>query len=436
MGAVKKDGKSPRTSQPKKGTKRAATTRLEPGKDSIERSEPTERNNDGIYMLDWSIRLHDGRLLRRRSQGSSKADARRRARATAKELLTTGGSEWKTTSKMVDFINAFSRPAVENEPLRPRSRASYRTAVSQILGECGDHKHAAALGDFPIATGTRLRFLEACIREIAELHGPSCGTRARTVLSKYVIQQLNREELVVGNPLKGVSISMRRTGTDSTMVSEPQRKALTKNEHQRVLAYLLELDPSAGVVQPKRSRFTIEDRIARRRNAIEITLLQATTGLRVSEANALTWNDVEITKDGTVYVTVRASVSKTHKSRKVPILDDRVAMRVAKRYDASKPKNFVIGAPTDSSKEWDASNSKKQTTPLYLEFSTELGIPEFAVLRTHVWRATLNTIFKGKIDVVTRAAYFGHDPEINKSSYTDVTDTSAMLDVARELRRS
>lgn len=54
-------------------------------------------------------------------------------------------------------------------------------------------------------------------------------------------------------------------------------------------------------------------------------------------------------------------------------------------------------------------------------------MPLQATARTHVWRATLNSLLAASVPEVQRAAYFGHDAVVNRSAYTDVTDTSGML---------
>lgn len=63
-------------------TKTAAKTRLQTGKHSIDRTNP--RPHNGGYVLDWSIRLNDGKLVRKRTQGATKSAVRARAKETAK----------------------------------------------------------------------------------------------------------------------------------------------------------------------------------------------------------------------------------------------------------------------------------------------------------------------------------------------------------------
>lgn len=415
---------------PRAGRQRAATTRLDVGHHSIDRATPRER--DGVWMLDWSIRLHDGRLVNKRSQGATKGQVRQRAKITAKELLATGGGTWKTTSPLSEYIDQVSRPAIEKAQLRPNSRARYLLALGQLVGQCSTHSHSDSLNRHSIASGTRFRALEACLREIAELHGSESARQARSVLSKYVLQQLNRDEVINGNPLSGMSIDL----TSSKRVSSKRGgQALTKEQYAAVLDYLLALDPAEGQSKPSRGRWSLADRIAKRRNAIELTLLQATTGLRVSEANSLTWRHIDTDADGTPHVVITEAISKTHKARRVPVLDARVADRLlARRNAAVNESAHVIGAPTDRMIAWDRDNCQKATTPLYIELGNSLDIQLLKTARTHVWRATLNSLLLDQVPEVVRAAFFGHDTAVNRAAYTDLADTSSMVNAARKLR--
>ncbi|RKR74753.1 site-specific integrase [Frondihabitans australicus] len=405
---------------------RAARTRLEPGEHSIDRVKARERDN--AFVIDWSVRLLDGRIVNRRTQAASVSEARRRAKVTAAQLLNSNEGPWKPTADLKGYIEDVSRPAIERSRLRPNSKARYFAVLDLLLGKCEAHDHAFSFAGHTIASGTRFRALEACLKEIAELHGSETAHQARSVLSKYVIQELNRDEVMTGNPLKGMSIDLSG--------SKPKRRrggrALTEEEYRWALDYMLEIDPSVGLIKPVQGRWTLEDLIAKRRNIVDLTLLQAATGLRVTEANSLTWGDVKSSADDTVRVTVTEDVSKTHRERTVPILDERVADRILDRQTSGVPlTDFVIGAPTDSTKKWNRDNCQKAANKLYLELAAELEIPLLTTARTHVWRATLNTLLVADVPEAIRSAYFGHDVAVNRTAYTDISDTTAMLDAAR-----
>ncbi|SLN00522.1 hypothetical protein FM103_08250 [Corynebacterium xerosis] len=248
-----------------------------------------------------------------------------------------------------------------------------------------------------------------------------------------MLQQLIRDELITGNPLSGMRIDL--SSAPKTTGGKKGGVALSRQEYALVLDYLLALDPADGVKAPKQGRWKLEDKIAKRRNAIDLTLLQAATGLRVSEANQVIFDDIEVDDGGAMHVSVSEEVAKTGKSRRVPVLDDRVVDRVLTRRNVtSDSSSYVIGAPTDDKKVWERDNSQKATTTLYVEMANELGIAAFKTERTHIWRATLNSLLLDAVPEVVRAAFFGHDAAVNRSSYTDLTDTSVMVTAARRLR--
>ncbi|TFD01326.1 site-specific integrase [Cryobacterium sinapicolor] len=249
-----------------------------------------------------------------------------------------------------------------------------------------------------------------------------------------MLQQLNRDELIHGNPLLGMSIDLKTNAKPVTV--ERGGKALTRTQYYSVLDFLLDLDPADGQSKPRRGRWSLDDRIAKRRNAIDLTLLQATTGLRVSEANAITFSrHMETEDDGTLHVIVTEDISKTHRERRVPVLDDRVAQRLLTRQNAATGHPaYVIGSPSDGTTIWDRRNCTAEIAKLYVELAQELHIKLLDTSRTHVWRATLNSLLLTQVPEVIRAAFFGHDAAVNRASYTDLTDTSSMVAAARRLR--
>jgi integrase len=411
---------------------RAATTRLAPGHDSIDRATPRKRGD--MWLLDWSVRLHNGRLATKRSQGATKGQVRQRAKVAAAEMLASGGGTWKTTSSLSEYLLQVSRPAIESARLRPNSRARYFTVLGQLAGECSEHAHTDSLKGHSINSGTRFRALEACLREIAHLHGAESAKQARTVLSKYVLQQLIRDEVISANPLSGMSIDLKSNAKPNLTMRGGQ--ALTRDQYYAVLDYLIALDPAEGQIEPLRGRWSLDDKIAKRRNAIDLTLLQAATGLRISEANGITWaRHIETDDSGSIHITVTEDISKTHRQRRVPVLDDRVAVRILTRRNHSLSRDaHVIGSPADATVQWDRRNCAGEVAQLYLELAEALKIELLNTARTHVWRATLNSLLLDQVPEVVRAAFFGHAAAVNRGSYTDLADTSSMVTAARRLR--
>lgn len=394
-------------------TRKASSAKLTVGEDTITRANP--RLRDGVYWLDWSARIAEDRpVVHRRSKGRTQGEARARARATLAALKREDERHrWKPSASMSDYIDQVSRPAIENADLRPSSRSRYLGALQWL---------ADAFKGHTIASATHFRALEDVLKTIATEHSPESAHQARSVLSKYVLSQLIRDEVITASPIRGQQLDLGK--------SDPVRggRALSRDQWRAVVNHWLALDPAEGVAPPKRGMYTLADRIAVRRNALDISLLQATTGLRVSEAAGITWLDVSGRGEGRMAVTVTANLSKTHRARTVPVLDERVAERIRAR-EGDDPTVPVIGSPAKPEKIWEQRQRARAIAELYVQTAEALDIELLVTARSHVWRATLNTIAMNLgVPADVRSASFGHTQDENRQSYTDLTDLTPMTD--------
>ena len=157
-----------------------------------------------------------------------------------------------------------------------------------------------------------------------------------------------------------------------------------------------------------------------------LALLQAGTGLRISEALALTREDATVTKSS-LAVTVQAEQSKTHRGRTVPMLDARCEKFWLERINAIGPGDPLIPAPGDEHSHWRTDNAVKACAALYRDIGARLEDEIVAGMRSHAWRTVLNNraIARGASAEI-RSAYFGHTEAMNARNYTDLTDVSAM----------
>ena len=170
---------------------RAATTRLAPGQHSIDRVVP--RRREGAWVLDWRLRLHDGRLVTKRSQGPTKGQARANARRTAEKLLTTSAdSIWGPGDSLTEYITREAIPGIERARLAPNSVARYIIVARLLAGQCTDerHVHTETLRGYTILDGCRTKRLTAVLQDIATTHGPETAHQARSVASRYVLDPL------------------------------------------------------------------------------------------------------------------------------------------------------------------------------------------------------------------------------------------------------
>ena len=241
-----------------------------------------------------------GRLVRRITRGgSSKGELRRRAHAKADEPIALSGRSgaWKGSSSMSDYITREAIPGVEtadDSVLRPRTKKSYLRVLSLV---------ADALKGFRIVDAVRPRTLEEALASIALSSGTATARQCAKTMSKYV-EPLVRDEVITHNPLKSFKPRLpEHRGTSKAVGGQ----ALATDERERAIGYLLSIDPN-DVEPPKRGRYTVKDRRSLRRSVVEITLLQAVTGLRINEARLLTLSDMG-EEGGVLSVTVKAEVS-------------------------------------------------------------------------------------------------------------------------------
>ena len=434
----------------------AKNTLLEPGQHTVDRNEPKWSESKQAYRHRFSVRLRDGKLIKDKfGQASTKTEARRRALKLANELLRTGGNRgaWKPTSPLRGFIEGVTLPEIAKVQ-NAHTRGRYMLAVGQLLGcryadeghaadcdETGLHphpctahpgeKHTADFRGHSIASAVRFRAIEANLQDIARLHGEESARQARTVLGKYVIGQLIREELVMANPIAGqsIDISTMAKGRDE---DRGERQALTRDQWRAVIEHLLAVEPDAE--KPKRGRWSLEDRIAKRRNTIDLALLQAVTGARQFEGTGITWDRLDRRDDGEVVAELHG---KGGVIRWVPLFDPDVAEHLLARRQGAPGSWPVIGSPSDPSKPWERDNANKAARALYDELAEALGIPALATKwgRSHVWRETLNTMLRALgVPEEIRAAYFGHDTEINRRHYTDMRNVEPLVEARKRLR--
>ncbi|MFC6145829.1 tyrosine-type recombinase/integrase [Corynebacterium nasicanis] len=312
---------------------------------------------------------------------------------------------------MTDYITQVTIPAIERAPLENTSRRRYLIGVGHLKDR---------FTGYSIADATRFRTLESTLQDISRLHGKASAISSRTVLSRYVLQQLIRDEVIDGNPLSGMTIDL-----DSIALKRqtPKRggQALTGDERERLVTYLLELDTTiesppwtTGKARPRPSSRAKHDRV------VALTLLQAGTGLRVSEANCAKWSDVDVDDDGVLNISV--AESKTDRPRRIPILDPRINQFFRERKPDKDDDLHLIGSPIDPTTAWEDGNCRKCVAASYTAWSRELEIPLLEHARTHLWRTTLNELTKGVLSTSQRAAFFGHTEEINRQAYTDLTN--------------
>lgn len=397
--------------------KRASRTRINPGESSLERVADALPPR-GPYDTYISVRTWDGRLKRIKIRASTKGEFRRKGREKVEEALSSSSSRWKKSDPVADFIDAVSARAVDAAPLRPNTKNRYVLALAQVRVQ---------LDGLTIADATRFRALERALKTVADVHGAESARQARTVMSKYLLDQLIREDLIDHNPLRGISIDLGTVNKATSSVTDG-RRALTDAQYNAVIDHLIARDVTVPLPPGTDRRRTS---IVRHDNIVAMTLLQAGTGLRLGEALALTSDDMIVT-DGSVSVTVTAAVSKTHRARTVPVLDDRVADYWRDRLTGIPAGAPLIPAPGNPHTVWRRDNATHAAASLYKALGSELSDDVIGRMRSHSWRTVLNAraISRG-VGADVRSAFFGHDATMNARAYTDLTDIESMVNALK-----
>lgn len=398
-------------------TKTAAKTRLAPGENSIDRAHPRP-HKDG-YVLDWSIRLHDGKLVRKRTQGETKSVVRKRAKETAKNLLQAGNQHWTLNKSITDYLATETTQRIkDSEKLKDHSKRRYLAALELLKPH---------LKGYSICDAMTFDVMEKTLQAIAK-EAPGSVSTARTVLSSYVADQLVRAGVISANPIRGVNLDLT-----PPKPKKSGRQTLTKPEWDAVIKHLLTRDtePLLTPTKYKNIRQATKNIHAR---AVRLTLLQAVTGLRIAEANKLQWKHIIETEEGAL-INATADIVKGRKGKEkgrfIPILREDVAAYLCQH--RGQPDQYVVGSPATTSKPWDPTNADDKIPDLYKQIAEATGVALLADLRSHSWRATLHGVYADTIDPATRAAIFGHTEQVAETYYNDRQNIESLM---RQVQRA
>lgn len=393
-----------------------------PGDSSIHDVEP-KRQADGSYVMRWRWWPYDGGKAKDyRSRGRTRGEARAAALEKLDELKAGAGGDgrWTKASTVSAYIKDVVKPAIESSTkLSDDSKALYQRSLVLI-----EEQSPRTIADL-----TQFRQAEKVVTAIAAKNGRASGKTARNVLNKWVFGQMRRDGIITQSPLAGMDVDL---GNVKTTKKSANDVALSAADYDRLLDHLLTIDVDT-IELPKRSREAARDKI---RNAIDITLLQMTTGMRLGSARQVEPHEVVDNTSGGVNLFVPAEKLK---GRKRPItftvLDDRVGERMKALRAATPAGSYVFGSPADPTKLWDRRNCTREIERLYTALADELEIKELREdIRSHGWRTTLNTLYY-HLPAHVRAEWFGHTEAVNQSHYVAAEiDLSPMVAAAKERR--
>ncbi|MCF8783390.1 tyrosine-type recombinase/integrase [Rhodococcus ruber] len=227
------------------------------------------------YRAKCRVRDHDGRTRQSEAWGPSKAAA---TRALEKSLTQrhapTGGAT--TPDTRVSALWATYRAQLVDDGKAARTIDSYDRAAAFIERD---------LGGLRIREVTTQR-LEVFLRDVEERHGPSTAKLCRSVLSGAFGMAV-RYGATDRNPVREVR---------PTKSTRKAAHALTADDVHVILhALRTSADPMPPARGAKRqtSRLTVAE-YAREADVVDVVTFLAGTGVRIGEALALRWQDVDL----------------------------------------------------------------------------------------------------------------------------------------------
>ncbi|WP_248922085.1 tyrosine-type recombinase/integrase [Olsenella intestinalis] len=395
---------------------------LQPGQNNISNCTAHDHGKTpGKRGHTWSLQWHanvDGVTKRHMTKvtDATRAEVYAAANRRFAELMALsrlpGDGTWDQFKPMDAFVRDVCIPTVRENNYGRKLRDRTVDAYVRCLTRYAEQVEGLRIADAIVPAS-----LERCFKSIAVSSGNPTAKQTAKVVSRYVMGLLVKNRVIEFNPMRQYSVET--TVDEVRDVDVADERTLLPAERKRVVEHLLSLDPSS----PARKRWTAEQMTAKRSNVIDMTLVQATCGLRISEVRQLTRASVK--DDGRrLTLTVSPSASKTHKGRVVPVMDLRVADRIIERLNRlpGDPDTLLFPSPV-SNTVWDARNVSKAMRSFYDELSEDLGIPLLARVSTHVWRRVLNSEWANLgVPVERRAAYFGQSSEVNTRYYTDLVD--------------
>lgn len=433
----------------------AAYDGLKPGESTIEDAE-AHRMGDGRAEIIWWVVMpdgkaakhftrkrvpasveertptgrvsHDWRAVTQELRASAERQARRILERCRDEQASAQGTRvWRETDSAVAYISKVSVPALMDNPdIRDSTRRRYRyllKGVEELVG-------GMTIGDMLLP-----RTPKSLLKRAERLHGSTAAAGMASMLSQYVYGEMIVDRLIEQNPMLLPGNRFRSHGVNkgSSRRNQAQRDGAeeagevlvaTPEQRARVVRWLLGQQPRKGHY----GRLTAEQYEYQQRALADLTLVQATMGLRIGEALTLTAGHVGRDSDGLATVEVTPSHSKTRRGRVVgtfdPAFGRAVSERLLARCEGLGPGDYVFASPMARGL-WNEANARKPLRRLYDELADACDAPVLRERFTHVWRGTLNTEYaqlyaegRSGMDETTRTALFGHSAEVERKYYT------------------
>lgn len=300
--------------------------------------------------------------------------------------------------------------------LTDSTREQYRAAWQRYLRN-------SPFASFTLAQANRVPPIRSYLRTVADEHGTGAAKTTRTIIS-LVIGQAVAEGLFDVNAARqvpaprraseaGPSTSvrarrLRRAGVSDEAMARDTERAFTRKQRDAIVALAL-----------------YDDR-ARTADVADLIALLSVTGARISEALALTWDDIDLSKGEGATASVHLRGTKTEHADRTVHLPGWCAdvMRRRVQLEGIAPSGFVFPAPRTGQR-----RDRRNTARAIRGILDRAGFPWAS---PHTFRRTVATLLDAQgVGLATVANVLGHaDPSMTAREYLGrKSDTSAVAEL-------
>lgn len=333
---------------------------------------------------EWWIFIHHGNQRKSKKIGTNKAEALRLAKIIEGQLaagslgVLEGHKEKKTVAQYAEIWLSTVVPAT----LKASTADDYRGIVKK-------HIKKSFLANKPVDYVTQWD-VETFLLKKREKYAHSTVVHIKNVLGG-IFRVAHKDKAIIGNPAHGISL-----GKKSDESRKPKIEPLTIEETNQLLYTFAE----------------------HKSQHYPITLLLVSTGMRIGEACALQWRDIEFDDRSIIvrrnYVRQRVEEStKNSQDRKVDMSID--LLNCLKKLKNKRLKAAIKNGHNDISKDWLFPAVSDESIPLNYQtwrrdvFQPMLTKAELRKIRIHDLRHTFASIMIEKgVDLVYIKDQLGH----------------------------
>lgn len=345
----------------------------------------TSQLDNGKFMANAQVRLSNGTRKRLRRTGKTEAEAKRKLKAAAAEATTTTDTDELSTTSPVSELLAYW---LEHHDVGESSREVYESTIRRHITD--------SLGGLRLNEVTTAK-IETFIRGLEST--PATAKRARAILSSAFSMGV-RFDLTASNPVRE---------TTSPKQSRKSPRALTDAEFSAFFEMV--------------QHYTTAGLTGRRTRAETLPALMrfiAGTGVRLSEALQLQWDDVDLTATPPTAV-VRPTKDGGESTRTIQL--PRMAVDAIQHQQAVTQRFcewvFPTGAGTHVSKST-VQRWVRRAKQVWQESEESAGAVDVSWVTPHTFRRHIATLLADEVSLLAASQQLGHaDSTVTEHHYLE-----------------